>query len=95
MAEKDVISKQLLKKIALDIARILLHLDIDDVEVVDTEYQRVEERRADLVIKACCHNAPPYLLHFEIQNNNQPIMPWRMLRYRTDITLSHPGFPVR
>lgn len=64
-----------------------------DIEVLETQYQRIEERRADIVVKT--HEAGRYyLLHVEIQNANEAIMPTRMLRYRTDISLSHPGYDI-
>jgi len=94
MGDKDIISKRLLKRLAVDMARILLGLDIDEADVVETQYQRVEDRRADLVVKARTGDNH-YLLHIEIQNHNEAIMPWRMLRYRTDIRLGHPILPIR
>ena len=36
-----------------------------------------------------------YLLHIEIQNDNDRTMPLRMLRYYTDIALQWPGEPIR
>lgn len=46
MNDKDIVSKQLLKNIALDMAKVLFHLRIDKAEWLETESQRVEERRA-------------------------------------------------
>lgn len=60
---------------------------------METEKQRVEQRRADLVVKVRGAEGP-FLLHIEIQNDNQREMPWRMLRYRTDIALAHPTLAV-
>jgi len=54
--------------------------------VVENDHQRVEERRADLVVKARGSEGE-YLLHIEIQNDNQRLMPWRMLRYLAEIGL--------
>ena len=94
MASKDIVSKRLLQRIALDIARLLLGLDVDEAELLDTESRRVEQRCADLVLKMRGAEGC-FLVHIEIQNNNQREMPWRMLRYRTDIVLAHPGLAVR
>jgi len=54
MQTKDITSKQLLKRMAADLANLLLKLDIDpdSVELLETQHQRVEERRADLVVRA-------------------------------------------
>ncbi len=50
MHTKDITSKQLLKRMAADLANLLLKLDIDpeSVELLETQHQRVEERRARL-----------------------------------------------
>ena len=102
MHNKDLISRHLLKRIALDIARILLHLQVDDIELLEpdeaealeTQQTRVEDRRADLVVKVRSQEGD-YLLHLESQNDNRPLMPWRMLRYRADIRFAYPGLPIR
>ncbi|MEZ5452411.1 MAG: hypothetical protein R3E93_06260 [Thiothrix sp.] len=92
MHSKDITSKQLLKRMAADLANLLLKLDIDpdSVELLETQHQRVEERRADLVVRALRRSeTEPGILHIEIQNSNDPDMPLRMLRYYTDIRLQH------
>ena len=93
MAKKDIISKHVLKRLAADIANILLHLDIDNdsVELLSTEQQRIELRHADLVARVKQRNTQKsFILHVEIQNNNDKQMPLRMLRYFTDIQLAYP-----
>ena len=48
MGNKDVISKEILKKIAKDIATHILKIKIvDDMELIDKEFTRVEKRDAD------------------------------------------------
>lgn len=89
---KDIASKALLKRMAADMANLLLNLDVDpqSIELLETEKERIEQRRADLVIKARPRQSPETLiLHIEIQNNNQTIIPWRMLRYYHDIRMEH------
>lgn len=95
MGDKDIISKDLFKRLLLDVATYLLHLPIITVELVETEFQRVEDRRADLVAKVSDGQNPPFILHIEIQNQNHAQMPLRMLRYLTDILFAHPGLPVQ
>ena len=93
MGKKDIISKHVLKHLATDIANILLHLDIDNdsVELLSTEQQRIELRHADLVARVKQRNTQEsFILHVEIQNNNDKQMPLRMLRYFTDIQLAYP-----
>jgi predicted transposase YdaD len=93
MADKDIISKSLIEQIATCLITKLLKLDIvpDQVELLSTEYYRVEERRADILVRVqSAADHAPGLLHLEIQNNNHPQMPLRMLRYYTDIRLRWP-----
>lgn len=94
MTEKDIVSKDILKRIAVDIARVLLHLKVDSAEIIDTEYQRIEDRRADLVAHMAGEDGD-FILHVEIQNDNQAKMPWRMLRYRAEIGHTRPHTDIR
>ena len=93
MAKKDIISKHVLKHLAADIANLLLKLNIEDdsVEFLETEQQRIELRRADLVVRVKQRDTQAtFILHVEIQNGNDPQMPLRMLRYFTDIQIAYP-----
>ena len=94
MPPKDIVSKDILKRIAVDIAQVLLDLEVEQAEIIDTDYQRVEDRHADLVA-LMSGAAGRFILHIEIQNDNHTEMPWRMLRYRNEIGLAHPGQDVR
>lgn len=97
MGKKDIISKSVLGHLAVDIANLLLNLDVDTeaVELLDTEQQRVEQRRADLVARMHRKaDGQAFILHIEIQNHNDTSMPLRMLRYFTDIQLANPDEPV-
>jgi hypothetical protein len=62
MGYKDITSKQILKHIVLDMAQYLLDMKLDSAEILETEMQRVEERRADLVVKATQKNKE-FILH--------------------------------
>jgi len=80
-----------------DLANILLRLDIDpdSVELLETQHQRVEERRADLVARVHgTDSTHAKILHIEIQNDNDADMPLRMLRYYTDIRFAHNHEPI-
>ena len=91
MSQKDIVSKDLLKRLLLDMATYLLRLDLIDAELLSTEQQRFEDRRADLVAKVIPAQGNPFVLHLEIQNANDGQMAARMLRYRTDLYLAYPG----
>jgi len=88
MTVKDIISGDTLKRLTADLARHLLGVDGEVIEVLETQNQRVEDRRADLVARMRAASGEEFLLHTEIANNNQNDMPLRMLRYYTDIRLA-------
>ena len=97
MAEKDIISKDIIKQIAVDLANIFFGFKIteqDQLKILDTEHQRIQDRRADLVLEVTPQNKTPYILHIEIQNNSHPKMHHRMLSYYLDISNVHPKTPI-
>ena len=89
--DKDIVSKDLLKRLVLDMAEHLFGQPLCDAEILNEEHQRIEDRRADLVVRATEPGGDRFLLHIEIQNGNDPAMPLRMMRYYTDIALTYPG----
>ena len=94
MGQKDIISKQIFKRILIDVATHIFNLHLDAVELIETEQQRIEDRRADLTARVKDREGKSFILHIEIQNQNQKDMPDRMLRYLTDIRLNYPGEEV-
>ena len=58
---KDIISKDLLKRLVLDMSEHLFGRPLSDAEILNEEHQRIEDRRADLVVRAvvmgqiCCY----------------------------------------
>ncbi len=88
--QKDTISKDILKSIVKDISKYFLKIDINEVEFIESNNQRVESREADIVAKVNSE----FILHLEIQNNNHPKMEYRMLRYWLDI-IQNTSLPVR
>ena len=95
MAEKDIISRDTLKRLTTDLARHLLGVDGEAIELLETQNQRVEDRRADLVARMRDSGGHEFLLHIEIANNNRSDMPLRMLRYYTDIRFAGHTGPIR
>lgn len=91
MGEKDIISKRIFKRILVDVATYLFELELTSAELLETEQQRIEDRRADLCARVVDQNQDAFILHLEIQNQNQEIMPERMLRYFIDLRLQYPG----
>ena len=51
MGKQDVISKSILKRIFVDVATYLFGLKLHNVQLIDTEQQRIEDRRAGLVAR--------------------------------------------
>jgi len=88
MTAKDIISRGALKCLTTDLARHLLALDAEAVELLETQNQRIEDRRADLVARMRSTDGQEFLLHIEIANDNKANMPLRMLWYCTDICFS-------
>ncbi len=92
--KKDIISKEVIFAITQDIAFYILKLNIKDIEFVDKELKRIEKREADIVA-LCKIDDIKQILHIEIQNNNDKLMPRRMLRYYTDIKTSYSKYEVK
>ena len=81
MGQKDTISKNVLKNIARDISKHILHIDIkEDMEIINTDFEKIESRESDLLFK----NGDE-IVHIEIQNDNHPQMHLRMGRYYMEI----------
>jgi predicted transposase YdaD len=95
MGSKDILSKTLFKNLVRDFALYLFGLPVTEVELLETANQRIEDRHADLVGKVIVPGEPPFLLHIEIQNDNDRLMPVRMLRYLSDLLMRFPHMPVR
>ncbi|MDD5274021.1 MAG: hypothetical protein PHU14_15050 [Methylovulum sp.] len=49
MGQKDIISKRVFKRILVDVATYIFNLQLATVELIETEQQRIEDRRADLL----------------------------------------------
>ena len=95
MPAKDLISKQLLKRLLEDFGTQLFELDIVDAEMLSNEQPRVEGKRADLVARVKNAQGESYILHVEIQNDNKADVPLRMLRYYSDLALEHIGEEIK
>jgi len=79
---KDTISKKLIKELLVkDISKYILRIELDDFEFIDKEFERIESRRADIVLNV----KNEYILHIELQSSYESKMNYRMLRYFLDI----------
>ncbi len=95
MAAKDITSRDILKRLTEELALQILGIEAKVVETLETQNQRVEDRRADLVARMRGGDGEEFLLHVEVVNNNDSKMPLRMLRYYTDIRLAKHRGPIR
>lgn len=95
MTAKDIISRATLKRLTTDLARHLLGIDGEAIELLEAQNQRIEDRRADLVARMRGSDGAEFLLHAEIANDNAADMPLRMLRYYVDIRLAGHRRPIR
>jgi predicted transposase YdaD len=94
MGQKDIISKQIFKRILVDVAKYIFKLELKTAELIETEHQRIEDRRSDLTAKVTDMKGEHFILHLEIQNQNHKLMPNRMLRYLNDICINYPDEEV-
>jgi len=95
MTAKDIISRDILKRLTEALVHRILGLEAKVIEPLETQNQRVEDRRADLVARMRDRDGEEFLLHVEVANNNDSNMPLRMLRYYTDIRLAKHHGPIR
>ena len=90
---KDITTKETIQTITKDIATYILKLQIKNIRFIDKELKRVEKREADIVA-LCNIDDKDSILHLEIQNNNDSLMPKRMLRYYVDIKTKYPKLNI-
>jgi len=51
MTAKDIISRDTLKQLTSDLAYHILQVHAETIELLETQHQRIEDRRADLVAR--------------------------------------------
>lgn len=89
--KKDIVTKDIIKEIAKDIATYLLNVEIKgEIYLIDKEFTRVEKRDSDIVFKY----GNKQIIHIEIQNNHHSKMHLRMLRYYSDILFEYEDYAV-
>ncbi len=91
----DIISKQLIRQLVQDMAHYILGLDLTVINELGNESQRIEQRRADIVMLVESADSQRFVLHLELQNSNDPSMPYRNLRYYSEIRLAGVKEPIR
>ena len=91
MAQYDEIVKHLMHQYADEFAMLSLGTpDVQVLETLDTEHQRVKVQRNDMTFKVLWHNEE-VLLHIEVQteDSRDKPMPLRMLSYTSELLLRY------
>ena len=91
MAQYDEIVKHLMHRYAYEFAMLSFGTpDVQVLETLDTEQQRVKVQRNDMTFKVLWHNEE-VLLHIEVQteDSRDKPMPLRMLSYASELLLRH------
>ena len=91
MAQYDEIVKHLMHRYAHEFAMLSFGTsDVQVLETLDTEQQRVKVQRNDMTFKVLWHNEE-VLLHIEVQteDSRDKPMPLRVLSYTSELLLRH------
>jgi len=92
--EYDITAKNLFSNLADDIASYFLELTYTKIDELNIEFTTVESRESDMVFKCTTENGD-IALHLEFQTYNDSKMPYRMLRYATEIMEKHNLMPYQ
>ena len=87
--KKDAILKNITKEVVLDILKYIIKIDARDVEFLDIEFEKIEVKKADILIKA-----DEKIIHIEFQSSNDYKMPIRMARYFLDIYSRYKDYEI-
>jgi hypothetical protein len=95
MITKDIISRDTLKRPTTDVARHLLGIDGEAVELLETQNQRIEDRRADLVARMRTSGGEAFLLQMLSQNRELKAQVEEAERMLTEIDIEAlPSFAI-
>ena len=87
--KKDTILKEITKEAIRDVLKYIVKIEIDDFEFLDIEFQKIESRKADILIKA-----KNKILHIEFQTTNDKEMLYRQMRYFIEIKRQYPKYEI-
>ncbi|MEO1927690.1 MAG: hypothetical protein ABGX26_03270 [Nautiliaceae bacterium] len=78
--KKDTILKNITKETIKDLLKYFIGLEIDDFEFLDIEFEKIEAKKTDVLVKS-----KDKIIHIEFQSSNDYNMPIRMARYFLEI----------
>jgi predicted transposase/invertase (TIGR01784 family) len=81
----DLSLKSALVGLEKSFIKAFLNIEVNDVEELNVEFPKIEEKEADYLFKAKLQNTKEIIVHIEFQATNHKDMHFRMLRYLTEI----------
>ena len=99
MTDHDRILKESIKDTLEPLIRRILAIPVRDMEQLNTDLPVTDERKPDFLIRVDSTEGEspgrtPFIIHIEFQTANDPIMHYRMLRYRSYLAQTY-RLPVR
>ena len=85
MQKNDIVLKDITKEAIKDIFKYIVKIEVKDFEFLDIEFQKIESRKADVLVKA-----DNKIIHIEFQTQSDKNMIFRMLRYFSEIKFRYP-----
>jgi len=92
--EYDITAKNIFSNLADDIVSYFLGLKFTKLDELNIEFTTIESRESDMVFKCTTENGD-IALHIEFQTYNDSKMPYRMLRYATEVMEKHNLIPYQ
>ena len=89
MNKNDIILKDITKEAIREVFKYIIKIDVNDFEFLDIEFQKIEERKADILVKS-----NDKIIHIEFQTKSDKNMIFRMLRYYSEIKFLYPNMEV-
>ncbi len=87
--KKDAILKNITKEVVKDILKYILKIDAENIEFLDIEFEKIEVKKTDVLIKA-----DNKIIHIEFQSGNDYNMSVRMARYFLDIYSRYKDYEI-
>ena len=89
MNHNDILLKDITKEAIKEVFKYIIKIDVKDFEFLDIEFQKIEERKADILVKT-----EDKIIHIEFQTKTDKNMIFRMLRYYSEIKFRYPDMDI-
>jgi hypothetical protein len=99
MSEYDRIIRESIKEAIKPLIRKILAIPVLKIESLNTDLPVTDERKPDFLVRVdsvedSAVEQSPFIIHLEFQSTNDPVMHYRMLRYRSYLAITY-KLPVR